>query len=197
LNPPIVLENPRLESQRLLLSVGGPDAARRFLTFVLENEEHLAPWEPPRPEGYFTELYWQRRLQRNLEEQARGLSLRLSIFRRSDPDGPVLGHVNFSQFVRGGFQACFLGYSLDRRCVGQGMMREALGAAIPYVFDVIGLHRIQANYVPTNERSGRVLRSLGFVVEGYARDYLFIGGTWRDHVLTALTNPGYGDKAPR
>jgi ribosomal-protein-alanine N-acetyltransferase len=29
------------------------------------------------------------------------------------------------------------------------------------------------------------LRALGFTVEGYARDYLFIDGAWRDHVLTA------------
>ena len=46
-----------------------------------------------------------------------------------------------------------------------------------------------ANYMPINERSGRLLRSLGFQVEGYARDYLYVGGAWRDHVLTALTNP--------
>ena len=24
---------------------------------------------------------------------------------------------------------------------------------------------------------------------GYARDYLFVGGGWRDHVLTSLVNP--------
>jgi ribosomal-protein-alanine N-acetyltransferase len=47
--------------------------------------------------------------------------------------------------------------------------------------------------VPTNERSGRLLRRLGFVVEGYARDYLFIGGQFRDHVLTSLTHPDLPD----
>jgi ribosomal-protein-alanine N-acetyltransferase len=68
-------------------------------------------------------------------------------------------------------------------------MHEALEAAIRYAFDELRLHRIMANYVPTNERSGRVLRRLGFVIEGYARDYLFIGGRFMDHVLTSLTNP--------
>jgi ribosomal-protein-alanine N-acetyltransferase len=47
-----------------------------------------------------------------------------------------------------------------------------------------------ANYIPTNERSGLLLKRLGFAVEGYARDYLLINGQWRDHVLTALTNQG-------
>jgi ribosomal-protein-alanine N-acetyltransferase len=45
-----------------------------------------------------------------------------------------------------------------------------------------------ANYLPQNERSARVLKGLGFVVEGYAKDYLYIDGRWQDHVLTALTN---------
>jgi len=187
---------PVIETDRLSLTLGAPATAARFATFALENEDHLGPWEPPRPEGYFTETYWQRRLEKNRDELARDVSLRLSIFRRNDPDGPVLGHVNFSQIVRGSAQSCYLGYSLDRRCVGRGMMTEALAGALPFVFDELGLHRVQANYIPTNERSGRVLRRLGFVVEGYARDYLFIGGAWRDHVLTSLTHPTYGARTP-
>jgi len=43
-----------------------------------------------------------------------------------------------------------------------------------------------ANYQPSNERSAEVLRKLGFSIEGFARDYLFLAGQWRDHVLTAL-----------
>jgi ribosomal-protein-alanine N-acetyltransferase len=185
---PPVRPPPVLETERLILMLPPPETAARLLTYAIENEEHLAPWEPPRPEGYFTEGYWYRRLERNLDELARDASLRFTLFRRSDPDGPVVGHVNFNQLVRGAFQSCTLGYSLDRRCEGRGLMTEALSAAIPHVFHALGLHRVQANYIPTNERSGQVLRRLGFVVEGYARDYLFIGGAWRDHVLTALTN---------
>jgi ribosomal-protein-alanine N-acetyltransferase len=41
-----------------------------------------------------------------------------------------------------------------------------------------------------NERSGRLLERLGFVREGYARDYLLIAGRWQDHILTSLTNTG-------
>jgi len=51
------------------------------------------------------------------------------------------------------------------------------------------VHRIHANYMPHNRRSGAVLRRLGFVVDGFARDYLQINGRWEDHVLTSLINP--------
>jgi len=67
-------------------------------------------------------------------------------------------------------------------------MAEALSSAIRYCFDEMNLHRIMANYMPTNVRSAALLRKLGFAPEGYARDYLFLAGEWQDHVLTALTN---------
>ena len=73
-------------------------------------------------------------------------------------------------------------------------MYEALTAAIDYVFTDLKLHRIMANYIPVNERSARLLRRLGFTVEGYARDYLFIAGEWRDHILTSLTNDKMSEK---
>jgi len=66
---------------------------------------------------------------------------------------------------------------------------EAAGAVVTYAFETLRLHRLETSYQPTNERSGRVLRKLGFVVEGYARDYLFLNGAWRDGILAARINP--------
>ncbi|MCK6430817.1 MAG: GNAT family N-acetyltransferase, partial [Burkholderiaceae bacterium] len=70
----------------------------------------------------------------------------------------------------------------------RGLMTEALAACIDFAFGALRLHRIQANYMPENERSGRLLARLAFEREGYAKDYLFIDGAWRDHVLTARLN---------
>lgn len=159
-----------------------------MLAFALENREHLTRWQPPEPAGYDTEKFWREYLQRSRVDFIDGRSLRLVFFERGNPAGPVIGECNFSNFVRGPFQACFLGYKIDYRHEGRGLMREGLTASISYVFENLRLHRIMANYIPTNERSGRLLRRLGFVVEGYARDYLLINGEWRDHVLTSLTN---------
>lgn len=188
---------PILRTERLLLTVPGPSMAREHLTFAEENTEHLGPWEPPFPEGYYTLPFWRERLHKNLVEFEQGSSVRLSIFWRRDPRSPVLGNCNFGTFVWGAFHCATLGYRLDHRVVGQGVMTEALAGAIQYMFGDMGFHRIQANYRPTNERSGNVLRRLGFVVEGYARDYLFIDGAWRDHVLTSLTNPDMKGRPPR
>jgi len=186
-----------LVTPRLVLALPPLELAPLYLRYCEDNREHLARWEPPREQGYWTDAFWRARLERNWTELATGQSLRLALFRRaegrSDPaaalQGPIIGHANFNQFVRGAFQATTLGYSLDHRHVGHGLMEEALREAVGYVFDALGLHRVMANYMPINERSGRVLRRLGFLVEGYARDYLFIDGAWRDHVLTAKTNP--------
>jgi ribosomal-protein-alanine N-acetyltransferase len=57
------------------------------------------------------------------------------------------------------------------------------------MFDVIGLHRIMANHIPTNTRSERLLKALGFEREGYAKADLKIAGQWQDMVLNSLVNP--------
>ena len=159
-----------------------------MLTFAEDNREHLARWAPPEPSGYYTEEFWRSYVVGARNEFVLGRALKLVLFDLKEPDGPVLGECNFSNIIRGPFHACFLGYKIDHRYEGYGLMLEALSAAIAYSFDVLRLHRVMANYVPTNERSGRLLRRLGFTVEGFARDYLLIDGEWRDHILTSLIN---------
>lgn len=109
-----------------------------------------------------------------------------------DPDEKeIIGVANFSNVVRGSFHACYLGYSIGQKWQGKGLMFEALTAAIRYMQRTQHIHRIMANYMPHNKRSGDLLARLGFEKEGYAKDYLLIDGQWRDHVLTALTTPDW------
>ncbi|KPY04671.1 Ribosomal-protein-S5p-alanine acetyltransferase [Pseudomonas savastanoi pv. nerii] len=68
-------------------------------------------------------------------------------------------------------------------------MQRALEVGNRYCFEQMGLHRIMASHMPANVRSERLLQSLGFEKEGYARAYLKIAGVWEDHVLRALINP--------
>jgi ribosomal-protein-alanine N-acetyltransferase len=182
---------PYIETQRLILAIPTPDYASRMLQYVDDNRAHLASWEPLRPDEYFTIDFWSRRLSFTLEEFTAGRCLSLVLLDRTSSSGAVVGQVTFSNITAGAFQAAYLGYSLDHRAVGKGLMCEALTAAIKYVFEELNLHRIMANYMPANERSAKLLRRLGFTVEGYARDYLRLAGNWRDHILTALTNDSW------
>lgn len=106
-----------------------------------------------------------------------------------DPDdGEVLGRCSYTNIVRGVFQACHLGFSLAAAAQGRGLMARALRVANRYCFEQLGLHRIMASHLPRNARSERLLESLGFEKEGYARAYLKIAGVWEDHVLRALVD---------
>lgn len=67
-------------------------------------------------------------------------------------------------------------------------MIEALEVAIHYVFNELNMHRIMAAYIPTNQRSSLLLKRLGFVIEGYGRNYIQIDGRWQDHILISLIN---------
>jgi len=175
---------PRIVTARLVLEVPEPEAAPLVVAFFARNKEHFARWDPPRPANFATEEFWRERLAKSRLEVLNDQSLRLFLFK----EGEVKGTCNFTNFMRGPFQACYLGYTIDRSLEGKGFMSEALRAAIAHVFTNLRLHRIMANYVTTNERSARLLEKLGFTVEGMAREYLYIDGAWRDHVLTALTN---------
>jgi ribosomal-protein-alanine N-acetyltransferase len=179
---------PVLETTRLQLRVPRVGDAAAMAKFSIENREHFAPWEPKRVEAYFTVESWRERIEQGIERVGNGSGLQFVLFPKHETESEIIGQCTFSGIVRGPFQAAYLGYGLDHRAVGKGLMSEALDAAIRYCFCELNLHRIMANYMPTNVRSGRLLKRLGFVPEGYARDYLFLAGQWQDHVLTSLTN---------
>ena len=159
-------------------------------------EGHLARWSPPVGRGYFSPAFWREKLRLGLEEFHRDRAVRLVMQLRGatgEPpvEAPIIGTCNYSNIMRGPFQACHLGYQVAVAHQGRGLMAEALRAGNAYMFGERRLHRIMANYRPENYRSARLLQRLGFRREGIAADYLFIDGAWRDHVLTALTNPDF------
>jgi ribosomal-protein-alanine N-acetyltransferase len=184
---------PVIESQRLVLRMAEADDAPAIVAYFSANRDHLASSRPRMADDFFTEPFWHAQAHHALAEFRTDRSLRLFAFDRAAPH-PVVANLNFVQFQRGPAHYCTLGYGVAREREGQGYMREALQAAIAWVFGPLNMHRIQANYVPWNQRSGGLLRRLGFQVEGYARDYLFLDGAWRDHVLTSLTNPAWRDE---
>ncbi|UUT35007.1 GNAT family N-acetyltransferase [Microbacterium elymi] len=61
-----------------------------------------------------------------------------------------------------------------------------MNLGVAYAFGQLGLHRIQAETVPENTASQKVLQRNGFTQYGLAPRYLKIDGQWRDHVMFQL-----------
>ncbi|MFP2928171.1 GNAT family N-acetyltransferase [Pyxidicoccus sp. 3LG] len=186
---------PLLTTERLNLALLPPDAAWRVLAYHEANRAYLGPVSPDRPSNFFSVTYWRTRLAQDREDFRNDLSLRVFLLPREESlaSAPIIGNVSLTNIRRGPLQAADLGYALDHRYEGKGFMTEALRAICDYAFSGMGLHRLQANHLPENLKSAAVLRRLGFVVEGYARDFLLIDGRWRDHILTARVAP---DESP-
>ena len=67
-------------------------------------------------------------------------------------------------------------------------MTAAVRAVLPYGFQTLRLHRIEAACLPSNAASIALLEKVGFTREGYARCYLCINGYWQDHLLFAMVD---------
>lgn len=114
-----------------------------------------------------------------------------------DPAGShgIVGKVNVTNVVRGRFDSGTLGYDAYDPYAGRGLFAEGLrliiGLALSPMPHGMGLHRVEANVRPGNERSAGLLRSLGFRREGTVRRMLRLDGpdgqAWRDHDMHALT----------
>jgi ribosomal-protein-alanine N-acetyltransferase len=178
-----------LQTERLLIRLADSDDAQELVEYDLRNADHLQRWEPARdPEVRFDAGARARSLANGAAAAEAGRAY-LFLARSPDLGSGVIAVVHLSEVVRGVLQGCYLGYSVDAAYEGRGFASEAVGAVVRFAFRTLRLHRVMANYQPSNERSAALLRRLGFVPEGYARDYLFLDGAWRDHVLTSLVNP--------
>jgi ribosomal-protein-alanine N-acetyltransferase len=70
-----------------------------------------------------------------------------------------------------GHQRAEIGYDLNREFWGRGLASEALQAMLAFAFDVLELHRVEAQTIADNHESTRLLRRFGFQLEGVRREY--------------------------
>lgn len=180
--------------------VEGPGVYLRYPTMsdyeewaeLREQSRHfLTPWEPTWPLDDLTRSGFRRRLRRYAKEIREDSAYPFFVFRGLD-DG-LVGGCTLSNVRRGVTQSCSLGYWIGENFKRQGLMTEAVRALILHVFYDLRLHRLEAACLPGNEASKHLLRNLGFIEEGYARNFLRINGTWQDHLLFAIVK---GDPIP-
>jgi [ribosomal protein S5]-alanine N-acetyltransferase len=147
------------------------------------NVDWLGPWEatPPRPTA---DRVGFRAMVRALKASARqGLVLPFVI----TYDERLVGQVTVGGITWGSLCSAHIGYWVDKRVAGRGVMPTAVALAADHAFGVVGLHRLEINVRPENTASLRVVDKLGFRDEGVRRRFLHIAGDWRDHRTFALT----------
>jgi ribosomal-protein-alanine N-acetyltransferase len=123
---------------------------------------------------------WRRYLKRLERDSEEGFLVRLR------GDQAICGVVNLNVITYEALCSAYLSYYAVEQHAGRGYMKEGLQCVIEQAFGPLGLHRLEANIQPGNERSIRLVESLGFEREGYSPRYLMINGEWRDHERWAL-----------
>jgi ribosomal-protein-alanine N-acetyltransferase len=160
----------------------GPDDAEAMLVLRVRNRRHFLTGEPVQDDAFFTLEGQRAALRAAATDRAAGTRLLFGIYEGTE----LRGYVALSQIFRGAFQNAYLGYAVDRERSGRGLATAAVREALEHAWS-IGLHRVQANVIPGNAASRRVLEKNGFRHEGRALRYLHIGGRWADHDMFAIT----------
>ena len=151
-----------------------------------ESRAFLMPWEPTWPKNDLSRASYRQRIKRYTRDMRRDEAYPFFIFDESREQ--LLGGLTLSSVRRGVTQSCSLGYWIGVSHKRKGHMSAAVRAIIPFVFNTLHLHRLEAACLPRNEPSVRLLERAGFQKEGLARRYLRINGQWQDHVLFALVS---------
>jgi ribosomal-protein-alanine N-acetyltransferase len=151
--------------------------AEELAALYRANREFLRPFEPWRPEEFFTPEFQRRRIERIGDDLWRWAI---------EEDGRMVGMIALADVIRDPLQLANVGYFVDQAHTGRGLATQAVADVIRFAFGQGGLHRLEAGTLPDNRASQRVLEKNGFVQFGLAHKLLQIEGTWRDHVLFEL-----------
>lgn len=150
---------------------------------ILGNREWLRPWEATNPYGPSSF---------DIKSQARGLLKQMDNDEGLpfviEYDGIVVGQLNVANILWGSVSSAVIGYWLAPEVAGRQVAPTAVALVMDYLFNVVGLHRIEIDIRPENEASIRVVEKLGLRYEGLKERYIHINGAWRDHYVFALTH---------
>lgn len=176
-------DTPELRSADYLLRLPRYGDFRQWHVLRSESRQFLQPWEPTWRPDELTEGSYRTRVVRNGQEFSSGTAVSFLLFEK---ETLLVGGITIGYIRRGAAQSCMIGYWVGERHAAKGHMSAALKLVIPYIFNGLQLHRIEAACIPENFKSIRLLENAGFQREGLLREYLKINGQWRDHMMFSL-----------
>src|SRR3990167_1244715 len=149
------------------------------------SRAHLTRWEPDWLDKDAALDAFRAKLRLHDRLHRAGAALALLVFLKSG--GEMIGGVTLSDIRLHPAHSATIGYWIGEGHLRQGRGLAAVRLTLDYVFGEKRLNRVEAACQPGNIASRALLARAGFREEGLARDYLFINGGWRDHLLFAAT----------
>lgn len=175
------------ETQRLILKIIGPDYAKNVLNFYLNDKELFEKYETDRCPNFYTETYQRNTLQAEYTLTLRLQQIRFYVFSKEEPE-QIIGTISLYH-ISNIHSHAEIGYKFSSKYHHKGLASEAVEKMIDIAFTELHLHRLTAHVMESNLPSIRLLEGLGFQKEGVSRDYLYLHGSWKDHIQYSLLAP--------
>lgn len=167
-----------ISSKNLEIRNFTPDNAEELLEYYIRNKDHLKYYEPSRDNSFYTYEVQKGILLESYKQLLNGSSFDFGIYKNNK----LIGKAKISNIVYGIFKSGILGYSIDKEEQGKGYMTEVVNLLLEYAKNELDLHRIEASTLVENDKSQKVLLKCGFKKIGINEQYLYINGSWKDHI---------------
>lgn len=181
---PLIDNGPVLKGERVWMRMPQAGDYAEWSQLRSRSESFLRQWEPDWADDELSRAAFRRRLRHYHREFRDGGGYAFFLFRTGD--NKLLGGATLTNVRKGVSQSIAVGYWIGAPYSRQGYMTAAVKTLIPFVFDTLGFHRLEAACLPSNAPSSGLLEKCGFQYEGFARKYLHINGMWQDHLLYAI-----------
>jgi ribosomal-protein-alanine N-acetyltransferase len=175
---------PRLETERFILRKGIDDDSRDI--FELYSDENVIKYLPltsfDSVEDAIDELNWYDKI---FKEQT-GLRWVIEEIKTNKVIG-TCGYLNYEKE----HSRIEIGYDLNPKYWGKGVMQEALSNIIHFAFTSMEINKIEAKIEPENKSSIRLLEKLNFSKEGVLRQHEFENGKYVDLAILSILKSEY------
>jgi ribosomal-protein-serine acetyltransferase len=151
--------------------------AEELFALVDRNRDRLRPWmiwEPATKSVEDSRAFIARSIGAETHSEGNGIWL----------DGELIGGVGLTLDTLA--NSGEIGYWLDRRHEGKGIVTRVCTRFFDFAFDELGLHRMELQAASTNRRSRAVAERLGMTLEGVARDGVRVADGYLDSCMYAV-----------
>lgn len=167
-------------NDKILLRTYEVADAQELFDAVNNSRKHLNPWldwvsKTTKPEHSLQFI------QNSFQWQNNQQALALGIFENDK----IIGGIGMHQWDQETKRAQ-IGYWISSGYEGKGIVSHSLVKFIEYLFDKIGLNKIEIHFLQANKRSAKVATRLGFKVEGIIRQSILRNGMPHDVIVAGL-----------